>query len=478
MSACGMPLPICIRLLLPAMIDAAPPVDLDLIRRYNQPGPRYTSYPTAPHFTTGYTAADFTHDLEQADTDTPLSLYLHLPFCRSLCYYCGCHMKVTQRAATIQRYVDALKQEIDQVAARLPGARPVVQMHWGGGTPTYLTAAQIRDLGMHIRARFHVTDDAEISIEADPRGLTEARVAAAAAVGFNRISVGVQDVNPVVQAAINRIQPTETVAQAVAWARAYGFEGVNMDLVYGLPHQTAARFQRTLDAVDRLDPDRIALYSYAHVPSIKKHQRVMDEDALPAPEAKLRLFKQGLEHLTTQSGYRFIGMDHFARPTDALSQAQDTGDLHRNFQGYSTRADAEIVALGVSGISQLRGAYAQNVKALPAYYERIASGTGPTVFRGVRLTPDDQLRRHVIMQLMCNFHLNKNDVATRFGIDADDVFADAWERLAPMEADGLVICTDEAVHVQPPGRLLIRNVARAFDAYWDHADHPVHAQTV
>jgi len=453
-------------------------VDLDLIRRYNQPGPRYTSYPTAPHFSREYSAQEFAQDLTTAPADTPLSLYMHLPFCRSLCYYCGCHMKVTQRPATIQRYVDALKQEIDQMAALMPDERRVVQMHWGGGTPTYLTAAQIKDLGQHIRRRFRVTDDAEMSIEADPRGLTEDRVAAAAAVGFNRMSVGVQDVNPVVQEAINRIQPTETVEQALDWARAYGFEGLNVDLVYGLPHQTPERFQHTLDAVDRLNPDRIALYSYAHVPSIKKHQRVIDEEALPAPEAKLRLFKQGLEHLTTRSGYRFIGMDHFARPTDALSRAQDTGDLHRNFQGYSTRADAEVVAFGVSGISQLRGAYAQNVKALPAYYERVASGNIPTVFRGVRLSPDDQLRRHVIMQLMCTFHLDKNAISERFGIDFDDVFADAWTRLSPLEADGLVIRTDDALHVQPPGRLLIRNIARAFDAYWDHADHPVHAQTV
>lgn len=467
-----------IRLLLPAMMDSAPAVDLDLIRRYNQPGPRYTSYPTAPHFSREYTASDFARDLAAADTDTPLSLYVHLPFCRSLCYYCGCHMKVTQNAQTIQRYVDALKEEIDQMAALVSDERPVVQMHWGGGTPTYLTAEQIRDLGTHIRRRFRVTDDAEISIEADPRGLTEDRVAAAAEVGFNRMSVGVQDVNRVVQEAINRIQPTETVAQALRWAREYGFEGLNMDLVYGLPHQTPERFQHTLDVVDRLQPDRIALYSYAHVPSIKKHQRVIDEDALPAPETKLRLFKQGLEHLTARSGYRFIGMDHFARPTDALARAQDTGDLHRNFQGYSTRADAEVVAFGVSGISQLRGAYAQNVKALPAYYEQVANENAPTVFRGVRLWPEDQLRRHVIMQLMCNFHLDKDAVAERFEIDFDDVFADAWARLSPLEADGLLIRTENALRVQPPGRLLIRNIARAFDAYWDHADHPVHAQTV
>lgn len=460
-----------------ADMDTALHVDLDLIRRYNKPGPRYTSYPTAPHFSRDYDVDAFAHDLGRATPDTPLSLYLHLPFCRSLCYYCGCHMKVTQNPTTIQRYVEAIKREIDLVAERLDTRRPVVQIHWGGGTPTYLTAAQIEELGTHLYDRFAVTPDAEVSLEADPRGLTEDRVAAAAQVGFNRISFGVQDVNPVVQEAINRIQPTDMVAEAFDWARHHGFGGINMDLVYGLPHQTEERFQRTLDVVDRLNPDRIALYSYAHVPSMKKHQRVIDEDALPAPEEKLRLFKRGIEHLTGPGGYRFIGMDHFARPNDALAKAQDEGDLHRNFQGYSTHSDAEVVAFGVSGISQLRGAYAQNVKALPVYYDRIDRGELMT-YRGVRLTDDDHLRRYVIGELMCNFQLRKADVEERFGIDFDVVLGDAWARLAPLEADGLVTCTPKAVHVRPAGRLLIRNVAMAFDAYWAHEERPVHAQTV
>lgn len=459
------------------MMKTALHVDLDLIRRYNKPGPRYTSYPTAPHFGDSYGPDAFEADLTQAAPDTPLSLYVHLPFCRSLCYYCGCHMKITQRGEAIQRYVDVLKQEIDQVAERLDTTRPVVQIHWGGGTPTYLTAEQIADLGTHIHRRFTVASDAEISIEADPRGLTKDRVQAAASIGCTRMSFGVQDVNEKVQEAINRIQPTETVEQSIAWAHEHGISGINIDLIYGLPYQTPERFSRTLDAVQRFDPGRIALYSYAHVPSIKKHQRVIDEDALPGAEDKLHLFKMGIERLTGREGYRFIGMDHFARPDDELARAQENGDLHRNFQGYSTRAGAEIVAMGVSGISQLEGAYAQNVKALPAYYDRVADGHS-TVYRGVRLTDDDQLRRHVIMQLMCNFHLDKEAVSKRFDIDVDRVLADAFERLAPLEADGLVTCTSEAVHVQPPGRLLIRNVAMAFDAYWAHEERPVHAQTV
>ena len=439
-------------------------VDLDLVRRYNQPGPRYTSYPTAPHFTESYDADAFAADLAGAHANAPLSLYVHLPFCRSLCYYCGCHMKVTQRAETIEKYLRYLKREIDLLAEQAGAQRPVVQLHWGGGTPTYLTPEQIADLGQHLCDRFSVADDAELSLEADPRGLTEARVAAAASVGFHRLSLGVQDIDPTVQAAINRIQPPALVEQGVRWARRHGFDSINLDLVYGLPHQTAERFEKTLDFTLRLRPDRIALFSYAHVPSILKHQRVIDDDALPSPEEKMRTFKRSMERLTGPGGYRFIGMDHFARPDDELARAQDRGDLHRNFQGYSTRADADVLALGVSGIHQLEGAYAQNLKGLPDYYRRLDEDA-PTVFRGVRLTDDDRLRRHVIMQLMCHFSVDKAAVEQRFDIDFDTTFADALDALGPMEADGLVTLTPTAVLVPDAGRLFIRNVAMAFDAY-------------
>ncbi len=454
------------------------PVDLDLIRRYNQSGPRYTSYPTAPHFTEDYGPSDFWADLTSDGAERPLSLYLHLPFCRSLCYYCGCHMTVTRDRERIEKYLTALKQEIDLVARRLDSERPVVQIHWGGGTPSYLTAEQIQSLGEHLRDRFAIAPDAEISLEADPRTLTKDRLAAAASAGVNRLSVGVQDVNREVQEAINRIQSIEQIERVVEWGRRFDFDGINFDLIYGLPHQTHDCLERTLDVTTRLAPDRIALYSYAHVPSIKKHQRAIDEDALPDPEDKLRLFKRGLNRLTGPGGYRFIGMDHFARPNDPLAVAQDEGTLHRNFQGYSTRAGAEVVAFGVSGISQLDGAYAQNVKALPAYYDRIENER-LGVYRGYRLTPDDRLRRHVIMQLMCHFHLDKVAVEERFGIDFDETFSDALEALKPMEADGLVTLAPHAVHVRPRGRLLVRNVAMAFDAYWQtDDDQPVHAQTV
>jgi oxygen-independent coproporphyrinogen-3 oxidase len=453
-------------------------IDLDLIRRYNQPGPRYTSYPTAPHFTEAYDAQAFRQDLSEGSADPPLSLYLHLPFCQSLCYYCGCHMKVTQNPETIEKYLTVLKREIDRIAEAVDTTRPVVQMHWGGGTPTYLTPEQIRDLGTHLQDRFQFASSAEISLEADPRTVTAERMAAAASVGFNRVSLGVQDVNREVQEAINRVQPTPMVEEVVGWAHEYDYDGVNVDLIYGLPHQTLDRFEHTLDVTERLDPDRIAVYSYAHVPSIKKHQRVIDEEALPSPDEKLRLFQRALTRLTETAGYRFIGMDHFARPDDPLAAAQDEGTLHRNFQGYSTRAEAEIIAMGVSGISQLDGAYAQNLKSFPAYYDRIENGR-LSVYRGYRLSNDDRLRRHVIMQLMCHFHLKKADVEEKFGIDFDRRFASALERLKPMEADRLVTLTPEAVHVRPEGRLLIRNIAMVFDAYWTTDDEqPVHAQTV
>jgi len=456
------------------------PVDLDLIRRYNQPGPRYTSYPTAPHFTPNF-GPDAYGDALAENPDAPLSLYLHLPFCHSLCYYCGCHMTVTRDRDRIQKYLETLKQDIDLTADLLDPGRTVVQIHWGGGTPTYLTPEQIHELGAHLHDRFRIADDAEISLEADPRVLTEDRMAAAAQVGFNRLSVGVQDVNSKVQEAINRVQPTHCVENALRWARTHDFQSVNVDLVYGLPHQTLDRFADTLDVTQRLAPDRIALYSYAHVPSVKNHQRALDEATLPTPEAKLRLFKHGIERLTGTDScpvYRFIGMDHFARPEDPLAVAQDEGTLHRNFQGYSTRADAEVVAFGASGISQFDRAYAQNAKALPAYRERIADDRLPT-YRGYRLTQEDRMRRYVIDQLMCHFRLDKTAVAQRFGISFDETFSGALETLKPMEADGLITLTPETICVRPAGRLLVRNVAMAFDAYWTTNDEqPVHAQTV
>lgn len=468
-------------------------VDVDLIQRYNRPLPRYTSYPTAPHFTTDIGTDAFRAAVQASNTEAtePLSVYVHLPFCKQLCYYCGCHVKITHDAERIARYLTYLKREIDTVSAALHPDREVVQVHWGGGTPTYLRADQIEALGAHLHNRFRIADDAEISLEADPRTLTEAKVAAAHRAGFNRISIGVQDVDPAVQNAINRVQPVEQVRTAMQWARTHDFESINLDLVYGLPHQTVDRFRTTVDTVIDLDPDRIALFNYAHVPQIKKHQRLIADNALPAPTEKLAIFKMALERLTAPrheagGGYRFIGMDHFARPDDELARAQDVGALHRNFQGYSTRAGADVYAFGISGIHQLTELYAQNVKALDAYYQRI-DRDDPTVYRGYRLTPDDRLRRRVIMDLMCHFRLEKAAIeqwaATTLdrSIDFDGHFADALEALEPLAEDDLVDCTDSAIVVRPKGRLLVRNVAAAFDAYLRRPttrNRPVYSQTV
>ncbi|MCS3702431.1 oxygen-independent coproporphyrinogen III oxidase [Salinibacter ruber] len=442
-------------------------VDLDLLRQYNQSLPRYTSYPTAPHFGEAVGRETFRAEVWRANTaapQAPLSLYLHLPFCRQLCYYCGCHMKVTHDPARIAKYLRYLKREIDLLAPMLSSDRPVTQVHWGGGTPTLLSPEQIRELGEHLRDRFRMAPDAEMSIEADPRGLTEDHIAAAREIGTNRLSLGVQSFDPTVQEAINRVQPERLTRTAVQWARDHGIESVNLDLVYGLPHQTPDTMADTLGGVVDLAPDRIALYSYAHVPSVLEHQRLIPEEALPAPTERLRLFKQALERLTTTAGYRFIGLDHFAKPDDELALAQDNGTLRRNFQGYSTRAGADVYAFGLSGIHQLSGLYAQNTKNLPTYYDQIDQDE-LTVYRGYRPTQEDRLRRHVIMQLMCNAEVQKGAVEARFNVDFDAHFSAALDRLRPLEQDGLVALRPDAITVCPPGRLLVRNVAAAFDAY-------------
>lgn len=458
-------------------------VDLDLIRRYNRSLPRYTSYPTAPHFSEEVGREAFVyavHRSNESRPEAPLSLYLHLPFCRQLCYYCGCHMKVTHDPERIAKYLRFLKREIDLLVPKVSTDRQVVQIHWGGGTPTLLSPDQIRDLGGHVRDRFDVASDAEVSIEADPRGLTEEHLAAARDVGFTRLSLGVQSFDREVQEAINRVQPERLTRTAVRWARKQGFDSINADLVYGLPHQTTDTFGETLAKIMDLAPDRIALYSYAHVPSMMKHQRLLPDDALLSPSERLQLFEHAIETLTGPGEYRFIGMDHFAKPDDELSIAQEKNTLRRNFQGYSTRAGADVYAFGSSGIHQLRGLYAQNTKNLRTYYDEIDDGR-LTVFRGCRLETDDRLRRRVIMQLMCNFRLDKKEIEREFDISFDQYFHEALDQLRPLEGDGLVHLLPDAIKVRPPGRLLIRNVASAFDAYLDapeRDDQPVYSESV
>ncbi len=456
-------------------------VPAELVQKYNRPGPRYTSYPPAPHFRAGFppeqAAALLQADNQRPDLE-PLSLYVHLPFCRTLCYYCGCHMIVTHRPEKIARYLNYLTREIALVSQWVAPGRPVVQLHWGGGTPTYLTPDQIVALMKVLHQHFDFAPDAEIGIEADPRGLTRAHLEAARQVGFNRISFGVQDLDPVVQQAINRIQPYEQVAEVTRWARELGFESISYDLIYGLPHQHLTQFERTIRQVIALGPDRISLFSYAHVPWKKKHQRLIREEWLPRPAEKLQLFLRAVELLTTEGGYRYIGMDHFARPEDPLSRALDEGTLQRNFQGYSTHGGTELYAFGISAISQLRDAYVQNVLTLPEYYAALEEERLP-VGKGYLLTDEDRLRRHVIMSLMCHFRLNILEVEQRFGIDFEVHFADALAQLREMEADGLVVRTPETITVTERGRFFIRNVAMAFDAYLPAATgRPLYSQTV
>lgn len=439
----------------------------ELVRKYNRPGPRYTSYPTAPHFDPAFGPEDFLTEITRSNAGEAggdLSLYVHLPFCRSLCHYCGCHMMVTHRPEKIEHYLGYLEREIDLVSRYVTPGRKVVQVHWGGGTPTYLAPEQIERLMGHLDRRFTIAPDAEISIEADPRGLTAAHLEAARRAGFNRISFGVQDLDPQVQEAINRIQPEELVASATEMARMLGFSGISYDLIYGLPYQTLAIIEDTVRRVIRLAPDRISIFSYAHVPWLKKHQRLIDESRLPEPEDKLRMLLTATRLLTGEGGYQFIGMDHFARPGDSLAIAQASGTMHRNFQGYSTRAGAELYAFGISGISQLDGAYAQNILDLPTYYQAIDAGRS-AVYRGYRLSEDDHLRRHVVMRLMCDFKLDLTDIERRFGIAFGAYFADALDDLRPLEDDGLVHVSDTCIQVSELGRYFIRNIAMPFDAY-------------
>ena len=442
-----------------------PPPDLDaLVERYCKPGPRYTSYPTAPHFRDDFGARAYRHELAASNlSGHELSLYLHLPFCPHLCFYCGCHTVITKKRDRITRYLLALKHEIDLVASLVTSDRVVRQLHWGGGTPTYLLPDEIRDLMHHLRDRFHVAADAEVGIEADPRGLTTEHLASAREAGFNRISFGVQDLDPRVQATIGRMQPVEAVARAVHESRRLGFGSVSLDLMYGLPFQTEPSYAATLDHVLALAPDRLSVFSYAHVPWMKKHQRVIPTDALPDPVDKLRMFF-GITARLTAAGYRHVGMDHFARPEDALCRAQDAGTLHRNFQGYSTHAGLDVLAFGASGIGQLERAYVQNQKDLSPYEATVAAGDLPIV-KGRLLSDEDVVRRAIITRLMCDFELDFESLGGLGAAGFRHRFAPALEALRPLEADGLVHLAPQRLRVTDLGRFFVRNVAAAFDAY-------------
>lgn len=440
--------------------------DLDLLRKYDQPGPRYTSYPTAPQFKENAAPADLLAALaeESRDASKPVSLYFHLPFCESRCWFCGCTTVITRRHDLADAYLTTLERELDLTQPYLNPSQPVTQLHFGGGSPTFLAPEAIRRLGDMIHARHTLAPDAEVSVEIDPRRLTPAQARAYADLGCRRASLGVQDTDPRVQLAIHRVQPIEQTREAITWLREAGYTSIGVDLIYGLPYQTLDSFARTLDEVIALNPDRLAVFSYAHVPWIKPAQRILERDnALPSAELKLQLFVLALRRLT-EAGYAHIGMDHFARPDDELAVALRSGRLQRNFQGYSTRAGAAIHAFGMSSISQTEGSYRQNTRDLALYETAIAEGRLP-IERGLLLTPEDRRRRQIIMALMCERRLDYASLSKRLGLDFAQTYASELASLVDLVADGLLVRSEAGYEVTPAGVLLIRVIAMRFDAY-------------
>lgn len=439
--------------------------DLNLIRKYNVPGPRYTSYPTAPQFSEAVDRQTLLDDLRNSrHPSRPLSLYIHLPFCETACWFCGCTKVITRDRSSADRYLDYLEKEIRLTARLIDPAREVIQLHFGGGTPTFLTPGQLRQLGRMLHDNFRFHKDCESGVEIDPRRLDRDHITALREIGCNRASLGVQDNHPEVQKAIHRIQPFALTEQAVAWLREEDFRSINIDLIYGLPFQTVDTFEQTVEEVLQLRPDRFAIFSYAHVPWIKPAQKIFDmRGNLPDQETKLAILERTTARLIGR-GYVYIGMDHFALESDELAIARQAGTLQRNFQGYSTRAGVEIHALGMSSISQTAHTYRQNEKDLPTYYAALDEGRLP-IARGYILTDDDQVRRSTIMRLMCDGRLDFAEMSTSLGIDFADYFRGEIQALQPMAADGLVTISAEEIQITAPGRFLIRNIAMCFDAY-------------
>ena len=442
-------------------------LDLDLIRKYSIPGPRYTSYPPATQFTAdlGELALE---DAIAADNQAgagPVSLYFHLPFCETRCWFCGCNTVITRRRGAAAEYLDDLAREVRLTAARMDCTRPVTQIHLGGGTPTFFPPDELRRLGALINEYFRVAPDAEFSVEVDPRRLTLDHVLALREIGVNRASLGVQDTNPRVQLAIHRIQPQRMNQQAFAWLREAGFESINVDLIYGLPLQTPQTFARTIDDVLTLEPDRLSVFSYAHVPWIKPAQRIFESrEQLPGAEEKLAMFAVAHEKLTA-AGFVDIGLDHFARPDDALAQAQRAGTLQRNFQGYSTQAGASLYSFGISSISSTPDSYRQNHKTLEAWRAALDANQLP-VERGLRVTAEDQRRRTIIMRLMCDRRLDFTALSHALGLNFAETYADELASLDDLEADGLVERFPNHLVVTPAGGPLLRVIAMRFDEHF------------
>ena len=450
-----------------------------LLEKYSQPGPRYTSYPTAPYFTESYGEKEWRDEIAQSQAaGRDLSLYVHIPFCDTLCYYCGCNMVATKDYNKASHYLSYLLREIDLLADLAGQGRAVRQLHWGGGTPTYLNPEDIARLAQHLRSRFSFAPDIETGCEVDPRELSQAHVVALRAAGFNRLSLGVQDLDSAVQHAVNRVQSEDLIRQVLGWMRAEGFSSINMDLMVGLPKQSVASFTRTLDQVIDMAPDRLAVFGYAHVPWMKKHQKLIQE--IEIPRFNVRLEMQLLMHdKLAQAGYVYIGMDHFAKPGDELVKAQQEKTLHRNFQGYTTHKDCDIYAFGASAISQTDEVYAQNFKRLLDYESRVDARHLP-VERGLRITRDDKIRRDAISKVMCDLSLERKPFAVQWGIDFDAYFESALHGLKALEQDGLVRTSAERIQVTDIGRFFLRNIAMCFDAYLaaEQQDKPRYSRTI
>lgn len=439
-----------------------------LVEKYDRPGPRYTSYPTAPQFHSAFAMDEYRQAAQrshQAPVPKPLSVYIHIPFCQSLCYYCACNKIITRKTHRAAEYLSYLKREIALQAALFDRSRKLTQLHLGGGTPTYLTHGQLADLMDCLHQSFNMDDsDAhEFSIEVDPRTIDAGQVQGLRQLGFNRLSFGIQDFDAQVQAAVNRIQSEAQVAELVAAARRARFKSVSVDLIYGLPLQTIASFDVTLDKIIALRPDRIAAYSYAHLPQRVRAQRMIRPEDMPPPERKLELLELTINRLTA-AGYVYVGMDHFALPDDELVRARAEGSLQRNFQGYSTHADCDLIGLGVSSIGKIGDSYSQNVKELSQYYARLDEGLF-AVQRGYRLSDDDRLRREVISELMCHGRIDFGRIEAAHGIRFADYFGEALGRLQELVGDGLLDIRNDSLVLLPQGQLMMRNVAMAFDAY-------------
>lgn len=433
-----------------------------LISSYASPVPRYTSYPTAPHFHSGVGSEEFAGWIEALDPAAPLSLYLHVPYCDTLCWFCGCNTKITRRYDPVESYLRTLQQEIRRVFEHVPVGARVKTIHWGGGSPTILTPDDIRRLAFDIHDHFEVCESAEFAIEVDPRGFDLPRVEAMAEAGVTRASIGVQDFDPTVQAAINRVQSFDETRQAINWLRGAGIGGINVDMMYGLPHQTLGAISRTVEKVVALDPDRISLFGYAHVPWLKRHQSMIDESVLPDTVERYRQSQHAAD-LLCDAGYRRIGLDHFSKPQDSLSMAMDAGTLSRNFQGYTSDPAHALIGLGASAISNLPQGYCQNETSVPGYRSRLEAGELATV-KGVRLGQEDIVRRWVIEQIMCDFSFSRRSLQDRYGAHVDGVLADAGDMQA-FERDQLIEKTEDGFQVTHAGRPFVRTICAHFDTY-------------